>query len=72
MALPIATYTLIYSFLRKQSHTKAAEAVKKAAKDVVVLKDDIDVDGTTLVEIIQSWKADEAAKKADASSYVPS
>ena len=34
-----ATYTLIYSFLKKRKHTKAAEALKKAAKDVVVLED---------------------------------
>ena len=51
-----ATYTLIHAFLSKHSHAKAAEAVKKAAKEVVVLKDDIKVDGPQLDEIIEQWK----------------
>lgn len=51
-----ATYTLIHAFLTKHSHAKAAEAVKKAAKAVVVLKDDIKVEGPQLDEIIEQWK----------------
>ncbi|KAF9014032.1 hypothetical protein BDQ17DRAFT_437403 [Cyathus striatus] len=62
------TYTLIYSFLTKQSQTKAAEAVKKAAKGVVVLKDDIKVDGPQLDEIIRQWKAAEAMKDESSDS----
>lgn len=52
-----ATYTLIYSFLKNQSHAKAAEAVKKAAKEFVVLKDGIDVEGPPLDEVVKMWKA---------------
>ena len=55
-----ATYTLIYSFLKKQSHTKAADALKKAAKDVVALDDAMDADSTTLDEIVKQWKAQSA------------
>ncbi|PSR77639.1 hypothetical protein PHLCEN_2v7829 [Hermanssonia centrifuga] len=51
-----ATYTLIYSFLTKHSHTKAAEALKKSAKDVVVLKDNMEVDGPSLDRIVKEWK----------------
>lgn len=54
---PLATYTLIYSFLKKQSQTKAAEAVKNAAKDVVVLKDGVKVDGPSMEEVVKMWKA---------------
>jgi hypothetical protein len=56
MPLP-AIYTLIHAFLTKQSHTKAALAVKKAAKEVVILKDDIDIEGPQLDEIITQWKS---------------
>lgn len=51
-----ATYTLIHSFLRKQSHNKVADALKKAAKALVILKDDIEIEGPQLDEIIQIWK----------------
>lgn len=54
---PAATYTLIYAFLTRRSHDKAAEAVKKAAKDIVVLKDGLTVDGPTLDEVVKMWKA---------------
>ena len=47
-----ATYTLVYTFLTKHSHTKAAEALKKAARDVVVLKED----GSSLEDIVREWK----------------
>ncbi|KAF8205661.1 hypothetical protein K438DRAFT_517742 [Mycena galopus ATCC 62051] len=50
------TYTLIHAFLTKQSHSKAAEALKKAAKDVVILKDSLSIDGPQLDEIIREWK----------------
>ncbi|KAI6109665.1 hypothetical protein F5141DRAFT_801381 [Pisolithus sp. B1] len=51
------TYTLIYRFLKKQSHVKAAKAVKKAAKGVVVLRDDVELDGPQLDEIVNEWEA---------------
>lgn len=60
----IATYTLIHSFLTKHSHVKAAQAVKKAAKDVVVLKDDIETNGPQLDQIIKEWKASSEKKES--------
>ena len=51
-----ATYTLIHAFLTKHSHTKAAQAVKKAAKEVVILKDGVEIEGPQLDEIIVEWK----------------
>ena len=51
-----ATYALIHAFLTKYSHTKAAQAVKKAAKEVVILKDDVEIEGPQLDEIISQWK----------------
>ena len=52
----VAIYTLIHAFLSKHSHTKAAQAVRKAAKEIVILKEDIDIEGTQLDEIIAQWK----------------
>ncbi|KIL69971.1 hypothetical protein M378DRAFT_68989, partial [Amanita muscaria Koide BX008] len=63
-----ATYTLIYTFLTKRSHTKAAEAVKKAAKDVVVLKGELIQDGPTLDEIIREWKGRQLIEDKDSTS----
>jgi hypothetical protein len=57
----LATYTLIHAFLTKRSHSKAAEALKKAAKDVVILKDNLDIDGPQLDDIIRDWKTLQAA-----------
>ena len=51
------TYSLIYAFLRKQEQTKAAEAVKKAARNIIVLKDDLQLEVPHLDEIVQQWKA---------------
>lgn len=51
----IATYSLVYSFLTERSHFKAAEAVKKAAKDVIVIKGG-GQDGPTLPVIVKQWK----------------
>ena len=58
-----AIYTLIHAFLSKHSHTKAAQAVKKAAKEVVILKDDIDIEGPQLDEIIAQWKLLKASSR---------
>ncbi|KAI6028542.1 hypothetical protein F5J12DRAFT_806056 [Pisolithus orientalis] len=57
LTLPSETYALIYHFLKKQSHVKAAKAVKKAAKGVVILRDDVDLDGPQLGEIVSKWEA---------------
>ena len=52
---PIATYSLIYSFLTERSHFKAAEAVKKAVKGVIDVQGG-DQDGPTLPVILNQWK----------------
>ena len=52
----LATYALIYSFLLSQSQDKAAEVVKKAAKDIIKLKDGGKTDAVSLEEIIRWWK----------------
>jgi len=62
-----ATYTLIHAFLTKQLHTKAAQAVKRAAKEVVVLKDGIELEGPQLDEIIKQWTRKSASQKKESS-----
>lgn len=59
----LATYALIYSFLSAHSHVKAAAAVKKAVKDIVILKANVSANDVSLEEIVRSWKA---KKEADA------
>lgn len=62
-----ATYTYVYAFLVKQGQKKAAEALKKAAKDVVVLKDGVEAEGPSLERIVKEWKElKEKAKKVAA------
>lgn len=51
----IVTYSLIYSFLTERSHFKAAEAVRKAAKDVITMKS-YGKDGPSLPVIVKQWK----------------
>lgn len=51
----IVTYSLVYSFLTERSHFRAAEAVKKAAKDIVIIKSS-GRDGPTLPVIVKQWK----------------
>ncbi|KAI9065386.1 hypothetical protein FKP32DRAFT_489121 [Trametes sanguinea] len=66
-----ATYTYIYAFLLKREHSKAAEALKKAVKDVVVLKEGVGSDGPSLDAIIKEWKElkeKSAAKESSDSS----
>ncbi|KAG9318627.1 hypothetical protein JVU11DRAFT_720 [Chiua virens] len=63
--LPTATYGLIYRFLKQQSQNKAAEAVKKAARNIVVLRDDIEQKGPPLEDIIGEWKQSKENTKAD-------
>jgi len=66
----IATYSLIYSFLTERSHFKAAEAVKKAAKDVITIKGG-GQDGPTLPIIVKQWKGFTAGQgKKTTSPYV--
>ncbi|KAG1756312.1 uncharacterized protein EDB91DRAFT_7053 [Suillus paluster] len=61
------TYSLIYAFLKKQSQTKAADAVKKAARSVIVLKDDFKLEGPHLDEIVKRWKESQAADNSSES-----
>ncbi|KAK2466730.1 hypothetical protein APHAL10511_000988 [Amanita phalloides] len=62
------TYNLIYTFLTKHDHIKAAQALKKAAKHVVVLKDGLLSDGPSLDQIVQEWKEFKAHASASPSS----
>lgn len=61
------TYSLIYAFLKKQSQTKAADAVKKAARNVIILKDDLQLEGPHLDEIVKQWKESQAADSSSES-----
>jgi hypothetical protein len=54
------TYSLIYVFLKQQSQAKAADAVKKAARNIIVLKDDLQLEGSPLDEIVRQWKESHA------------
>ncbi len=47
----------------KQEHKKAAEALKKAVKDVVVLKEGME-EGPSLDAIIKEWKELKEKKSA--------
>ena len=49
---PILSY--VYSFLTERSHFTVAETVKKAAKDVAIIKGH--QDGPTLPVIVKQWK----------------
>jgi hypothetical protein len=68
----LAAYSLIYSFLNERSHAKAAEALKKAAKDVVVLKSGVKHEGPSLLDILKHWKTlqrdDESESDSSSSS----
>lgn len=64
-----ATYTLIYSFLSKRSHVKAAQAVKKAAKDLISLED-ITLEDPQLDTIVDEWR--KSHPKLDAAIKAPS
>ncbi|KAG1891470.1 hypothetical protein F4604DRAFT_1706515 [Suillus subluteus] len=64
------TYSLIYVFLKQQSQTKAADAVKKAARNIIVLKDDLQLEGLPLDEIVKQWKesrANDSSSDSDSS-----
>ena len=58
-----ATYSLVYTFLKTNSHDKAAAALKKSVKDVVVLKDDTNTTGVDIDEIVKQWKSLAASKE---------
>ncbi len=52
-----AAYALIYNFLKSHSHDKAAQALRKSVRDVVVLNDSVaSSEDTPLDEIIREWK----------------
>jgi hypothetical protein len=64
------TYSLIYVFLKQQSQAKAADAVKKAARNIIVLKDDLQLEGSPLDEIVRQWKeshANDSSSDSDSS-----
>ncbi|KAI8989777.1 hypothetical protein BD414DRAFT_316917 [Trametes punicea] len=70
-----ATYTYIYSFLVKREHHKVAESLKKAVKNVVVLKDGVQSDSPPLDVIVREWKelkekaaANESSDSSDSDS----
>ncbi|OAX39372.1 hypothetical protein K503DRAFT_716593 [Rhizopogon vinicolor AM-OR11-026] len=62
------TYSLIYAFLKKQDQTKAADAVKKAARNIIVLRDDFEFGGPHLDEIVKQWIDSQAAGSSSESS----
>ncbi|OJA15738.1 hypothetical protein AZE42_05261 [Rhizopogon vesiculosus] len=66
MEVPV-TYSLIYAFLQKQDQTKAADAVKKAARNIIILKDDLKFEGTHLDEIVKQWIDSQDAGKSSSS-----
>ena len=51
---------MVYNILKKHGHVKAAESVKKTAKAVVVLKDELLEDTDSLEDVITFWKAKDA------------
>ncbi|KAF9647617.1 hypothetical protein BDM02DRAFT_3145651 [Thelephora ganbajun] len=65
------TYSLIYSFLTERSHFKAAEAVRKAAKDVVTIEAG-GRDEPTLPVIVKQWKKFTADQGKKAMSQIES
>lgn len=67
----LATYALIYNFLKKRSHAKAAAAVKKAAKEasVIILKDNPEeTEQDDLNQIVKAWKEKKSEKSTETSS----
>lgn len=51
-----ATYAAIHAFLSTHGHNKAALAVKKAAADTVILKDDVEMKHAPLEELVKTWQ----------------
>jgi hypothetical protein len=60
----IDVYTLIHSFLKERSHTKAASALKKAVHGVIALDDSAVHEGPTLQKILEEWRELKAAADA--------
>jgi hypothetical protein len=54
-------YTLIHSFLKERSHTKAASALKKAVTGIVAIDDGVEHEGPTLQKILEEWRELKAA-----------
>ena len=59
LTVQVVTYALIYDFLSRRSHTKAAEAVKKAANGEVALGATSE-SNTKLEDIVKGWKGSQA------------
>jgi hypothetical protein len=60
----VDVYTLIHSFLKQRSHTKAASALKKAVHGAITLDDSAVHDGPTLQKILEEWRQLKAAADA--------
>jgi hypothetical protein len=57
-------YTLIHSFLKERSHTKAASALKKAVTGIITIDDGAEHEGPTLQKILEEWRELKAAADA--------
>ena len=57
-------YTLIHSFLKDRSHTKAASALKKAVTGIITIDDGAEYKGPTLQKILEEWRELKAAEDA--------
>jgi len=57
-------YTLIHSFLKDRSHTKAASALKKAVTGTITIDDGAEYKGPTLQKILEEWRELKAAADA--------
>lgn len=57
-------YTLIHSFLKERSHTKAASALKKAVTGIITIDDSAEYEGPTLQKILKEWRELKAAADA--------
>jgi len=57
-------YTLIHSFLKERSHTKAASALKKAVTGTITIDDGVENEGPTLQKILEEWRELKAAADA--------
>jgi hypothetical protein len=57
-------YTLIHSFLKERSHSKAASALKKAVTGIITIDDGAEHEGPTLQKILEEWRELKAAADA--------
>lgn len=60
----IDVYTLIHSFLKERSHTKAASALKRAVGGAITIDDGTQYNGPTLQKILKEWRELKATANA--------